>query len=979
MAVQPLDQRLDKLNQAVADTEQRAELAATVTEPTTLLPREDLMLADQAEQPDEGVQVAGGKVEFIKGLIKGVTEKAKDVEPRQIAEKALTPEAQKAAELTELQRAGAASGINTRERLKIAGRVEQEKIPGMTPEAVTAERQRVLAAGEAAGTPPKTAFNLPKMGTDDDIRATIAAIDNLDPAKPKTITFEEIKVKAEESGIGVRFIDDLFSKKLQVNPENTYKALNAVVWANKRVDELANKVADGSATPTELAEMMQTVHFSHLLQREVKGFQTNIAQSLAVMRMPRDAIGDVTDILVATEGTDPKKFAQAYLSAKTPEARAALINSMAEGNVWEKMFGVFVNGILYRPGTHVRNFLSNAIFVPYRMAERTGAAGIGAVRSMVNLGSQDRYMFSEVPAMLASSSTAIRNGWDLAAQAWTTGVPKNWTDPEKISRQAARMELFKVRNDGSLLSAGLKGLNFVTTLPGRSLLTADEFFKGINYTHELAAESTRIGISTFEEAIKAGRTVDEAQKLSGEAVDKFMAEPPEHLMHLSEVGTFTQKLEGFPAEIQKALPPNTPAKLLVRAQMPFISAPVNIIGAVVERTPFAAFSSNLRADLLKGGTKESDLALAKIGLGSAAMFTFSEFAASGITTGAGPGDKGTREAMARQGWQPYSIVLDVGEDRELFENKFPGMARFGTGEYEGKVFISYQGLEPVGALIAMATDYHEYAMYEEDDSRLNAVAGGLAFGLANYIMTHPFVQGIADLSEIFGSFQNPRADMVNSVNRLAEILTTDIRKGVTIASGAVISTRQQFDPLVRDISANPNLPAGIKGLAEAFNKFKNETPGLSDNLPPKLNIWGEPQEYQYTWSPFRMKDGKQREVDAGLIQLNVNQTMPSREISAKDPKTGISAKVKLTTEEYNNVIRIANDRLRLEDRVLTLVRAASENPTEARVVDMQKVIKGEFEEVFSTAKQILISENEELQQRLGEQAERIRQSGQGAR
>jgi hypothetical protein len=979
MAVQPLDQRLDKLNQAVADTEQRAELASTVAEPQTLLPREDLMLADQEQEQPDAVQVAGGRTEFIKGLIKGVKKKAETVEPRKAPEPTLTPEAQQSLEIEDLQRAGQVTGVGTREELNIAGRIEQTKVESMTPEAVVAERQRVLAAGETGLTPPQAAFNLPKMGTEDDIRATIAAIDNLDPVKPKKITFDEIKTKAEEAGVGVKFIDELFSGKLEVNPENTYKALNAVVWANKRVNDLADKVATGKASPTEVAEMMQTVHFSHLLQQEVKGFQTNIAQSLAVMRMPRDAIGDITNILVATEGTDPVKFAQAYKKLTTPEGKAALIKSMAEGNVWEKMFGVFVNGLLYRPGTHIRNFLSNTLFVPYRMVERSTAAGIGGMRQMVGLGSSDRYVFSEVPSMIASSGIAIRNGWDLAAEAWKTGVPKNWTDPTKIARQQTRMELINNRNDGSLLSAGIKGLNFVTTLPGRSLLTADEFFKGINYTHELAAEATRTGVLKFEEAVKNGSSLDEAQKLAEDAVDKLMAEPPEHLMHLSEVGTFTQKLEGFWGQAQQALQPHTAGKMLVRMQVPFISAPVNIIGATVERSPFAIFSANVRADLAKVGTKESDMALAKVGLGSAAMFTFADIASSGFVTGSGPGDKGTREAMMRQGWQPYSFVIDVGDNKSLIENKFPGMARFGTGDYAGKVFISYQGLEPVGALLGIGADYHEYAKYEEDDSKINAVAGGMAFGFANYIMTHPFLQGVADVSSLFGGFQNPRAEVVNSINKLAEMLTTDVRKGVTIASGAITSTRQQYDPLVRDIAANPNLPAGIKGLAEAFNKFKNETPGLSDTLPPKLNIWSEPVEYEYAWSPFRMKAGKQREVDTVLIQLNINQGMPSRDISAKDPNTGISAKVKLTADEYNELLRIANDRLGLEDRVLTLTRAASEDLSEARVVDMQKVIKSAFEETFETARKILLSENEELQQRLNDHARRIEKSGQGAR
>jgi hypothetical protein len=979
MAVQPLDQRLDKLNQAVADTEQRAELASTVAEPQTLLPREDLMLDDQEQEQPDAVQVAGGKTEFIKGLIKSVKKKAETVEPRKAPEPTLTPEAQQALEIEDLQRAGDVTGVGTREELNIAGRIEQTKVEGMTPEAVVSERQRVLAAGETDLTPPQAAFNLPKMGTEDDIRATIAAIDNLDPAKPKKITFDEIKTKAEEAGIGPKFIDDLFSGRLEVNPQNTYKALNAVVWANKHVNDLANKVATGTATPTEVAEMMQTVHFSHFLQQEVKNFQTNIAQSLAVMRMPRDAVGDITNILVATEGTDPVKFAQAYLSSKTPEGKAALIKSMAEGNVWEKMFGVFVNGLLYRPGTHIRNFLSNTLFVPYRMVERSTAAGIGGLRQMVGLGSSDRYVFSEVPAMISSSGIAIRNGWDLAAQAWKTGVPKNWTDPTKIARQQTRMELINNRNDGSLLSAGIKGLNFITTLPGRSLMTADEFFKGINYTHELAAEATRTGVLKFEDAIKNGSSFDEAQKLAEDAVSKLMAEPPEHLMQLSEVGTFTQKLEGFWGQAQQALQPHTAGKMLVRMQAPFISAPVNIIGAYVERSPFAIFSSNVRADLAKVGTKESDMALAKIGLGSAAMFTFSEMASSGFVTGSGPGDKGTREAMMRQGWQPYSFVIDVGDNRSLIENKFPGMARFGTGDYEGKVFISYQGLEPVGAILGVGADYYEYAKYEQDDSRLNAVAGGMAFGFANYIMTHPFLQGVADVSSLFGGFQNPRAEVVNSINKLAEMLATDVRKGVTLASGAITSYRQLHDPLVRDISANPNLPAGIKGLAEAFNKFKNETPGLSETLQPKLNLWSEPVEYEYAWAPFRMKAGKQREVDVGLIQLNVNQGYPTREISAKDPATGISAKVKLDTSEYNQVLRIANDRLGLEDRISTLVRAALDDPTEARVIDMQKVIKSEFEEIFEAAKKILLSENEDLQQRLNDHARRIEKSGQGAR
>jgi hypothetical protein len=154
---------------------------------------------------------------------------------------------------------------------------------------------------------------------------------------------------------------------------------------------------------------------------------------------------------------------------------------------------------------------------------------------------------------------------------------------------------------------------------------------------------------------------------------------------------------------------------------------------------------------------------------------------------------------------------------------------------------------------------------------------------------------------------------------------------------------------------------------------------MSEDLPPKLNLWSEAQSFEYAWAPLRMKEGQQREVDAHLIQLNVNQAMPGREASAVDPVTGISANIKLTTEEYNDMLRIANNELDLENRILTLTRSAVDNPTQARVIDMQKVIKNEFDKTFGTARKILIDRSPELQKRLSEQATRIEDYGQGAR
>ena len=977
MAIQPIDQRLDELNEAVVQSNQNADLAATVTDTPSLQSEQEMSFFERGEQ------VAGGPGVAL-GIIKKIAvEKAAKAEVRPAPKpQGLTPEAEKAAQISDLQRSAQAAGVETRQEVGIAGRVELAKEPAMTPDAVINEQAKVLSEPKALeAKPSEAAFNLPVMNTTDDVKAVVQAIDNLNPAKPKKITFNDVKAKAQEAGIGVQFIDDLTSGKLAVNPENTYKALEAVVWSAKRIDSLAQKVASNVASPQEIAEMAQTIHFSNLLQQEVKGYTSNIAQSLAVMRMPREGAVDIANILENVgSDADVTKFAQAYLKLTDPKAKADLIKASAQGNVWEKMFGVYVNGLLSRPTTHVKNFLSNTIFYPVRLTERGIAAGIGGTRRLFDLGSEDVYRMSEVPAIISGIPSAMADGWAMALDAWKTGVPKHWTDPVKIARQQSRMELFNYKADGSLLSTAIKGLNYVTTLPGRSLMTADEFFKAVNYKMELTGEATRIGMKTFDDAVKSGSSVADAEKLANDAVTKFVDSPPSHIMQAAETGTFTQKLEGFWGETQKSLNPNSPLKMLARMQMPFIATPVNIVGQTIQRTPLGAFSKNLWTDLLKGGTKESDLALAKIGLGSAAMYQFSNFASNGNITGSGPSEKGTRESMSRQGWQPYSFVINVDESNKDLFNKFPGTARFGTGEYAGKVFISYQGLEPVGALMAIAADYSDYSKFEIDDSRMNEYAGGAIFGIANYMMTHPFLQGMENISQVLtGFFSGTRDGMVMGINKLTEMTATSVRKAATPLSGAITSIKEKVDPLARDYKPDPNLPTGLQGLMESLNKFRNETPGLSTTLPPKLNIWGEAIDFDYAYAPFRIKEGKMRDVDKLLIQLNVNQEMPERNASAVDPRTGISATVKLNSEEYNEMLRIANNDLQLEKRIYLIAKEADKMGAKIPVIHYQNAIKDEFGKVFSDARKILISRDKDIQERLSEQAERLKEHGRGAK
>lgn len=993
MAIKPIDIRLDKLNQANADIDQRVDLASTAPsiEPT------------EPDFPAEGVQVAGLR-SSLKGALKFGKQVAEEVGKVEIRKQpTLTKEAQDAADIQDLQKASEMTGVATPMEATVAGKVEVSKDPSMTPSAVVEERQAQIDArakvDKATEVPPKTEFNLPLMDTEESVKSTVEAINKMAGIKTAKITFDDVVKKAEESGIGIKFINDLVKNKLAVNPENTYKVLNAMTESAKKLNSLAEKVAVGSATPEQAAEFAQTIHFHSVLQQSAKGYQTNVAQSMAVMRIPRGGMDDIGEILQSVGGdSNITRFAQAFIKLKDPMARAEMIRKSAQGNVWEKLYTVYVNGLLSRPTTHIKNALSNTVFLPWRMTERVAASGIGALRRAAGFGSTDAYRFAETPAMLASTSVAIKNGFALAGHALKTGVPKGWKDPAKIARQQSRMELFNYKADGSLLSAGLKALNYVTTLPGRSLMTADEFFKGINYTQELAAEATRLNINEFETLIKPGvnrfgkpraaLSASEAQAKANKAMEAFLAEPPDYIAQLAEKGTFTQKIEGLGGGFQKLAQADTGLGFAVRTQVPFIATPLNIMAETISRTPLGALSKGLWTDIIKGGTKETDMAMAKVGLGSAAMYGFSTMATDGNLTGSGPGEQGTRDAMIRQGWQPYSFVLNfsnIDDDVKQALSKIPTSVRYGTGDYAGKVFISYQGLEPVGALMAMSADYVDYAKYEGDNSRINEVAGGLAFGFANYMMESPFLQGVSNVWQIFGEVfaaSNDKGRFINGIDNIAKTFAEVSSKSVMPLSGALTSVKEKIDPLQRDYRADPNLPAGLKGLMDGFNKIRGNLPGLSEGLPPLLNIWGEPSSYEYAYAPWRMKEGKQRPVDMAMIQLNANVSRPSREVSAKDPNTGISTSTKLTTEEYNEVLRIANQELGLEDSVMTVIDAIELDAGNGDLIRYQQAVKKVFTDTFSAAKKELLGNSEysgAIQKRISDRADQLKQFGQGAK
>jgi hypothetical protein len=876
--------------------------------------------------------------------------------------------------------------------------------PTLTPEGVVAqsvvEKARIEALPVGAAKPPSEVFNYDVVKEDGDLSGVISAISKYAGITTERKTWaeseSELVKKMQDSGYSSKVISDLLERKASVDPSTVRAVLVAQASSADHLLNLATKISKGTATQAEMLNATQTIAFHSTLQRSIKNYKTNVAQSLSIMRTKsspdvsfEDAIGGFTS------PSELRTWSEAFLDPTlNAKGRADLIDVAATGGIKSRLMSVYINGLLARPGTQVRNFISNALFAPMRLAEKVGAVAIGSTRKMMGLGTPDQYRASEVLAQLFSFNSAMKDGMSMASHAFRAGYSKTVLDPTKIQITKARTEIFDYNADSPMAFA-VKGLNFFATLPGRSLFTADEFFKGFTYRGELAAYATRNSEEAYRAAIAKGSSAKDAEAIFHKTMEDLYENTPDDvakgLRDLASEATFTKPLEDKFGDLQRVANEDTFTGFIVKINMPFITAPVNISLQVLERSPLAALgllSKRIRNDLA-GDSKKADMAMAKIGMGTAMASVFANHASNGSLTGGGPADKGARDALINQGWQAYSKVLNVSslsdEQRALF-SKLDTDVRFGTGDYEGKVFVSYQGMEPLGAFLAAASNYVDYVKYESDNSRINEYAVGMSYGFYAYMMDQPFVQGLNNLSDAFGDDVGPpQKDFERVLDTLSSSIVVFGGKAVVPLSGLLTTVREKVDPYRRDYKVDPSTPIVLKGMMEGMNKLMNATPGLSDNLPNKLNIFAEPLQYEtdarFHMSPLRIGKGKTDEANQILIQTHANVSMPKATVTIPISK-GLNPTVNLNPMQYNKLLEIANDPagLNLKQRIIDL--GGHDAFVSLPLYQQQTLLKNEFEDVFGKAREILYK-NSEYSEELRDLAEReasmIEDLGRGAK
>lgn len=887
------------------------------------------------------------------------------IQPTKPAETALTKEKE------EIQEVIQSTKQVTPEELIEQQNVEAEKIAKMREEG-----ERLV--------PGKLAFNYEVLNTSDDVSALIEANAKLFDIKTQNITFDEVIESAKDLGFSKKYINDLVSGKLEIDPVNAYQTNKLLKVVQNDLNEKLLRVAKGEVSPQESINIMKDISFNSVLIQNAKTYKTNIAQSLAIMKAPVGDVVQLSDISSLKNTDELRLFAEKFINSNQ-ETKNKLINGLAIGSTYQKLNNIFISGLLSRPGTHILNIASTLSTIPLRMVNTSTAAGLDVARygfgKLVGQDVRRSVYFSEALSQIVATKKALMNGYEALQVSRKNGFSKNAVDASKLETAQFNVDFFDVK-EGSPFAGLANFFNYATQAPGKALFLADEFMKGINYTFELESHITKQAIKAHDEVLLNKGTIEEASAAYDNVATAIYDNPPDFIHDLALENVFLKPLEpGLLKQIKDAGNDPTFTSLLIKTQVPFLQTPTNIYSQVFEEVPVLALATKkARADLSSGDPARIQMALAKQSSGAALLYLGSSFATDGNITGPGPKDKAEYQRLVDQGWQPYSIVIDLSFMSKDKRKKYDEDSRLvkGKGDYEGKYFFSYEGLEPIGALLAMGAGYADYARYEDNPDNLNSFIYGAVPAIGEYAVSHPLLEGIQRTGQFFSQIgPNISEDRIDkSINDFIAGLGVRAYKSVVPLSGLQKSAREITDPFQRDYKINGDEDPLLAGIFQAHNKIINNVPGMSDSLRRKINIWNEELTYETAWSPLRASKGKALKANEVLIATGTQYNKPNNR--AEKTINGIPLSTRLTEEEYREMIAIANDELLLPDRIISLwedlkegidIEAVKGTPVQLKRVQLS--LAREMESVFSDARALLVERSDQIQQRLIDELEEV--------
>lgn len=796
------------------------------------------------------------------------------------------------------------------------------------PITVASEQQakEFLAADPTAIQVGKKAIkiNWSEIGSPEQIDDTIKTLtklneESIDVARRGAQSTDKTRALANMLGITE---DDMLRRRRgqALNAEQTQAFIDVYGSATKELDRLATALKGGEQVENQFRMQLGR---TTALTETVFGARAEAGRALRIWGQAGQAIKRIggvqqqLDMLRLSgkgiEEVPADRLADMILALDTPAQKATFLQQATKLG-GSAIMEAWMNGLLSNPVTHASNLVSNSATLFAGIAERAIAGSFGKEVAR-----------GEATAMMKGVIGGWREALDLAKRSFLAG--ESQLGFSKLEGQTRAITAENLGVSGQLGRA-VDMLGAVVSTPGRALMAADDFFKGLNYRAELNAQAWR---QANREGLSGGALKTRAADLAHDA--DFISLVKDQAENFAFYQTFNQELgrlgEGYISFLQD--------HPWARVVTPFVRTPVNIAKYTLERTPLVNLAMNqVRADLAAGGAKR-DLALAKMATGSMFFGTAATLAIGGYITGGGPSDKDLRDTKRLTGWQPYSF-------------KF------------GDTYVSYSRLDPLGFLFGLGADIVEKGG-ELQDNDLNGLAMAGMTALHDTFINKTYVSG---LMHIMDALESPNRFTTNYFQNLA---------GSIVPAGVANLTRQ-LDPTIKEVNS-------------AGDAIFSRLPGFGG--PVRRNIWGEPIQLEGALgpdmvSPFYTSTKKDDPAADEILRLDMSVGMPQKYIygtrpgntpfAAPNPGEGI----KLLPEEYSRYAELAGNELKLGGKGLhEKILETIESPAYQSKSDLAKktMLQQLFNVYREAAQQKLIQEFPDLKEAIADKIQERASAMQG--
>jgi hypothetical protein len=516
--------------------------------------------------------------------------------------------------------------------------------------------------------------------------------------------------------------------------------------------------------------------------------------------------------------------------------------SRASDELWGKRAAdaaieFWINGLLSGPQTHAVNLVGNTGTVVMGVTERYMATGFGKARKFLNDKSGgkigwdgDSSTWTESNAMMIGMidgfsqmhiafARGLRDGEGVSRDLLAPGAVK--TDlGYKPSFTADKLGL----DPNSAFGAMLDGFGqYYVRLPGRVLGAEDEVFKTTAYL----MESNRYAVSA---ALSEGQ-VPGTPEYKAMVSNILQGEDPVHSLPANDAAVLFAKYQTFTNEISDNITLGA-TKLtqnpFIKLYVPFVRVVANLMKYGLERSPISPLVNQKWRNEWNAGGATRDLAATKLGMGAATSAVVwgamanTEIDEKGneisrpLITGNGPKSRADQKIWQQMGIRPWSVYMQVDDPKGALDAD-------GNIKQVGK-YMPINRLDPVGQIIGQTAVAFELMNGIYGEAEREEAIFAIAAGLGEYLTDKTYFQGFSNLLETFSG----QRKLSSSVAQLG---------------GSIVPTWINTIKKVQDRDENDGYyireTRGHDFLSTLNKKLTNRVPWLSDDLQPKINVFGQ--------------------------------------------------------------------------------------------------------------------------------------------